>query len=222
MTMRKSKKRGLWLLLVVALLLTLGMGALFAYQDYQHAKDKETYQQVLKQAAKKQSTTPTKPSKRPDPSKTIKVDRPTMKDLRDFSQTKAYQRAITHKIGTISLPSLNLVLPIVEGTTNDHLKVGATTYNHISLGKDNFILLGHNMGEKGILFSDVPQLKKGDKLNVTVGKQNKRYQVTTKEVVKYTDGQALLPTKKEQLTLITCDKETATDYRVVITAIPID
>lgn len=220
--MRKSKKRGLWLLLVGAILLTLGMGALFAYQDHQHAKDKESYQQVLKQAAQKQSTKPTKPARRPDSSKTIEVDRPTMKDLQAFSQTKDYQQAITSKIGSISIPDLELVLPIIQETTNAHLKAGVTTYNDTKLGKGNFVLLGHNMGEKGILFSDIPTLKKGEKLNVTVGKQTASYQVTKKEVVKYTDGQALLPTKNEQLTLITCDKGTATDYRVVITAMPMD
>lgn len=208
------------MLLVVAILLTLGMGALFAYQDYQHAKDKESYQQVLKQTAQKQSTTPTKPAKRPDPSKPMKVDRPTMKDLRAFSQTKAYQQAITSKIGSISIPALDLVVPIIQETTNAHLKAGATTYNDTKLGKGNFVLLGHNMGEQGILFSDVPQLKKGDKLNVTVGKQSKSYHVTKKEVVPYINGKAMLPTKKNQVTLITCDKGTATDYRVVITAIP--
>ncbi|STY44205.1 Sortase (surface protein transpeptidase) [Listeria grayi] len=208
------------MLLIVALLLTLGTGALFAYQDYQHAKDKETYQQVLKQATQKQSTTPTKSVKRPDPSKPMKVDRPTMKDLRDFSQTKAYQQAIANKIGSISIPDLELVVPIIQETTNTHLKAGATTYNDTKLGKGNFVLLGHNMGEKGILFSDIPTLKKGAKLNVTVGKQTASYHVIKKEVVPYTNGQAMLPTKKNQVTLITCDKGTATDYRVVITAIP--
>lgn len=220
--MRKSKKRGLWLLLVVALLLTLGMGALFAYQDYQHAKDKETYQQVLKQAAQKHSTKPTKSAKRPDSFKTIEVDRPTMKNLRAFSQTKAYQQAIANKIGSISIPDLDLVVPIIQGTTNARLKAGATTYDDTKLGKGNFVLLGHNMGEQGILFSDVPQLKKGGKLNVTVGKQSKSYHVTKKEVVHYTNGKAMLPTKRNQVTLITCDKRTATDYRIVITAMPMD
>lgn len=221
MTMRKTKKRWLLLLLLVTILLTLGMGTLFAYQDHQHTKDREAYQKVMKQVTQKQTSKPTNQAKHHDPSKPIKIDRPTMKDLRDFSQTKAYQRATTHKIGTISMPSLNLSLPIMKETTNDTLKVGATIYSHVSLGKGNFILLGHNMGEKGILFSDVPQLKKDDKLNVTIGKQNKHYQVTKKEVVRYTDGKALLPTKNERLTLITCDKGRATDYRVVITAIPI-
>lgn len=220
--MRKSKKRGLLLLLLAVVLLTLGMGALFAYQDHQHAKDKDIYRQAMKQAAHVQPSKQIKQVSRPVSSKQMKVDRPTMKDLRAFSQTKAYQRAITHKIGTVSLPSLNLALPIVEGTTNDHLKVGATTYGNTLLGKGNFVLLGHNMGEQGILFSDVPTLKENDTLNVTVGKQTKRYQVSKKKVVKYTDGTALLPTKNEQLTLITCDKGTATDYRIVITAIPID
>lgn len=222
MTMRKNKKRWILLLLLVALLLTLGMVGLFAYQDHQHAKDKETYQQVMKQAEQKQSSIPDKPAKRPDPSKTIKVDRPTMKDLQAFSQTKAYQQAIASKIGSISIPDLELVVPIIQETTSAHLKAGATTYDDTKLRKGNFVLLGHNMGEKGILFSDIPTLKKGTRLNVTVGKQTASYRVTKKEVVKYTDGTALLPTKNEQLTLITCDKGTATDYRVVITAIPID
>ncbi|VEI35951.1 Sortase (surface protein transpeptidase) [Listeria grayi] len=222
MTMRKNKKRWILLLLLVALLLTLGMGGLFAYQDHQHAKDKETYQKVMKQAAQKQSSISDKPAKRPDPSKTVKVERPTMKDLQAFSQTKAYQQAIINKIGSISIPDFELVLPIIQETTNAHLKAGVTTYNDTKLGKGNFVLLGHNMGEQGILFSDVPTLKKGDALNVTVGTETKRYQVSKKKVVKYTDGTALLPTKNEQLTLITCDKGTATDYRVVITALPMD
>ncbi|EUJ48672.1 class A sortase [Listeria fleischmannii] len=150
---------------------------------------------------------------------TEKVDRPSMKELSAYKDSKAYKQTVQMAIGKITIPKLNLELPILAGTTNNHLKTGVTTYrfNQIN-GKGNYVLLGHNMGQKHVLFSDLGQLRLGDKIKVQTADATKVYTVTRKQIVPEKQGEVLQNTTDNRLTLVTCDKGTATSNRLVVTA----
>lgn len=150
---------------------------------------------------------------------TEKVDRPSMKELSAYKGSKAYKQTVQTAVGKIAIPKLNLELPILAGTTNNHLKAGATTYraNQVN-GKGNYVLLGHNMGQKHVLFSDLGQLRLGDKITVQTAEATKDYTVTRKQIVSEKQGEVLQNTTDNRLTLVTCDKETATSNRLVVTA----
>jgi len=160
------------------------------------------------------------------------INRATLQDVRDFMNgdngTRGqYDRVINnYASGSINIPSINTKLPVIEGTSDQHLLAGATTYRpNQSIAKGNYVLLGHNVGYEGMLFSSLPQVKKGAKITVNsyVDGQLKQqsYKVTEKETVKATEGQVLDNTDNRKLTLITCDVPHETSNRVVVTAEPI-
>lgn len=160
------------------------------------------------------------------------INRVSLDDVRDFMDGKngtkgQYQRVLdNYSTGSIQIPSINTKLPIVEGTSNQHLLAGATTFRPgQSITHGNYVLLGHNVGYDGMLFSSLPQIKKGAKITVNSYADGKmmqqKYKVTNKETVKASQGQVLDDTDDRKLTLITCDVPHETPNRVVVTAKPI-
>lgn len=160
------------------------------------------------------------------------INRASLQDVRDFMDGKngtkgQYQRVLdNYSTGSISMPSINTKLPIIEGTSNQHLLAGATTFRPgQSITRGNYVLLGHNVGYQGMLFSSLPNLKKGDKITVNSYADGKmmqqKYKVTEKKTVKSSQGQVLDDTDERKLTLITCDVPHETPNRVVVTAKPI-
>lgn len=160
------------------------------------------------------------------------INRASLDDVRDFMDGKdgtkgQYQRVLNnYSTGSINMPSIGTKLPIVEGTSNQHLLSGATTFRPgQSITHGNYVLLGHNVGYQGMLFSSVPNLKKGDKITVNSYAHGKmmqqKYKVTEKKTVKSSHGQVLDDSNERKLTLITCDVPRQTPNRVVVTAKPV-
>lgn len=160
------------------------------------------------------------------------INRATLDDVRDFmagrNGTKGQYKKVldNYSTGSINMPSINTKLPIIEGTSDQHLLAGADTFRpNQSITHGNYVLLGHNVGYDGMLFSSVPELKKGDKVTVNSYADGKmmqqKYEVTKKETVKSSEGHVLDDTDDRRLTLITCNVAHETPYRVVVTAKPI-
>ncbi|WP_249214658.1 class A sortase [Lactiplantibacillus plantarum] len=84
----------------------------------------------------------------------------------------------------VRVPSVNLALPIYQGTNLHTLSLGATTYfSHQQMGQGNYVLAGHNMNIPGVLFSNVPQIKVGAKIELVNQTMVYDYRVTkTKQV----------------------------------------
>lgn len=160
------------------------------------------------------------------------INRASLDDVKDFMDGKdgtkgQYQRVLNnYSTGSINMPSIGTKLPIVEGTSNQHLLSGATTFRPgQSITHGNYVLLGHNVGYQGMLFSSVPQLKKGDKITVNSYAHGKmmqqKYKVTEKKTIQASHGQVLDDTNERKLTLITCDVPRQTPNRVIVTAKPV-
>lgn len=160
------------------------------------------------------------------------INRASLDDVKDFMDGKngtkgQYQRVLNnYSTGSINMPSIGTKLPIVEGTSNQHLLSGATTFRPgQSITHGNYVLLGHNVGYQGMLFSSVPQLKKGDKITVNSYANGKmmqqKYKVTEKKTIKSSHGQVLDDSDERKLTLITCDVPRQTPNRVIVTAKPV-
>ena len=129
--------------------------------------------------------------------------------------------------GTLSIPTIDLNLNILVGTNSVNMLYGATTgLVGQEMGKGNYVLFGHNMEQSGVLFSDLNQLKKGDKMTLT-GEKNQTftYEVSSTFIVDKTAVEVLETSKEPVLTLITCstvDKQGkkvfagSTPYRLVV------
>ena len=109
---------------------------------------------------------------------------------------------LNERIGTITLPTLNLSWPIFEGTTSVQLDKGVGHYLQSVLpGEvDNSVLSGHRTS----VFNRLGELKIGDEIFVKTSAGVFTYRVELTRVVKRTDRTVIVPTPTAVLTLTTC------------------
>lgn len=121
-------------------------------------------------------------------------------------------------IGEIVSDRIGLRLPIFSGANQSNLLAGAATVSpYQKIGQGNYVLLGHHMKDESLLFSPIVKLQKGD--IVYLRDQNKVYQyrIEETEVVHQSKVSVMEDKGDYRLTLITCDKATATNQRFIAT-----
>lgn len=125
-------------------------------------------------------------------------------------------------VGLLEIPAISMKLPILEGTTQANLSIGAgTAKEKQSLGKGNFVLLGHYMTNRGLLFGGVQYLQKGNEIKVTYQNEQAEYVVSEIKVISKTEVQYMEDSKSNSkiLTLITCDSSNYnTPNRLIVIA----
>ncbi|EOS7791546.1 class A sortase [Enterococcus hirae] len=128
-------------------------------------------------------------------------------------------------VGTLSIPSIHMELPILEGISQSNLSVGAGTMkpNQI-VGEGNFALAGHYMTDSGLLFGGLKNVNTGDQVSLTYQNQQAIYQVTEIKKISADNGYVIDDTEGNGiLTLITCDSSVVgTDGRLMVRANLID
>ncbi|KRK49800.1 Sortase A [Companilactobacillus kimchii] len=109
-------------------------------------------------------------------------------------------------IGKMSVPSVNLRLPIVVGLSDNALSTGGGTMKEDEkMGKNNYALAGHYMTNKGALFSPLENAQIGDLAYITNMKRVYTYKIYYKKIVPPTAVYLLDDVKGQNiLTLITC------------------
>ncbi|TII17489.1 sortase [Bacillus subtilis] len=120
-------------------------------------------------------------------------------------------------IGRITIKSVDLELPIVKGTTNENLLIGAATMRpDQKMGEGNYPLAGHHLKQKSLLFGPLENVKTGAKIVITDFKKDYIYSVTSKNIISEMDADVIEETNKKEITLITCDKAVKTEGRLVV------
>ncbi|MCY8436041.1 class A sortase [Bacillus haynesii] len=120
-------------------------------------------------------------------------------------------------IGRITISSVNIKLPILKGTTNQNLLYGATTMRpDQKMGEGNYPLAGHHMKRESLLFGPLINIEKGDTVKITDFKKDYIYAVTSKQFISEMDTDVIQETKKNEMTLITCDKAVRTKGRLAV------
>ncbi|MCX2454930.1 class A sortase [Lacticaseibacillus nasuensis] len=113
-------------------------------------------------------------------------------------------------IGMIAVPSVKMKLPIFKGLANSNLSAGAGTMKpDQKMGEGNYALAGHYMTNKGILFSPLKGVTRGDNVYITDLTKVYTYKVTSKAVIYESHVEVIddVPGKK-LITLITCASAT--------------
>ncbi|RTQ96486.1 class A sortase [Lysinibacillus telephonicus] len=112
-------------------------------------------------------------------------------------------------IGAISIPSVNLNLPIGKGTSSYTLALTAGTMKeNQAMGEGNYALAGHHMDREDLLFSPLFQVEKGAAVYLTDLKYVYEYQVDEQRTIEATAIEVLDEIEgKKILTLITCDND---------------
>lgn len=102
----------------------------------------------------------------------------------------------------LSIPKLDITLPIYEGTTEEDLKKGVGHYSDSVLPgeNDNSILSGH----RDTVFRNLDKLEKGDQLVITTSEHTFRYQIQKIRIVDKDDKTVIVPKPRATLTLTTC------------------
>ncbi|WP_300615979.1 class A sortase [uncultured Lactobacillus sp.] len=124
----------------------------------------------------------------------------------DFAQTtRSRVKNTAGAIGAISIPSVKLYLPIMQGLSDAALSTGGGTMRADQrMGKGNYPLAGHYMTDQGALFSPLERVKLGSMVYLTDLKKVYAYKIYYKKVVDPSAVWLVANTKKKIVTLITC------------------
>ncbi|MGX7420488.1 class A sortase [Carnobacterium gallinarum] len=88
-------------------------------------------------------------------------------DASNIIRARLYQADMA-VVGGIAVPDVKINLPITRGISNYNLAVGAGTMKPDQvMGEGNYALAGHNMIDKGLLFSPLDKLNMGDEIYLT-------------------------------------------------------
>lgn len=122
-------------------------------------------------------------------------------------------------IGQISIPDLDIDLPILKGVTNANLAAGAATLRpDQEMGIGNYPLSGHLMKNKDLLFGRLMDIELGSRVYITDKNTIYEYKIYDTTVVPDTAMEMLDDIKSEEkeepiISLMTCYYSSKTEKR---------
>ncbi|WMM24806.1 class A sortase [Tissierella sp. MB52-C2] len=122
-------------------------------------------------------------------------------------------------IGQIAIPDLGIDIPILKGTTNSNLLIGATTMvEGQEMGERNYPLAGHLMKNKSLLFGSLMDIEVGTVVKISDKKMIYEYKIYDTVVVPDTALNMLDDIKAEKkgkpiISLMTCYYSSKTGKR---------
>lgn len=146
--------------------------------------------------------------------------------LAQYKEIDGYDSALNvdghGMMGYLTIPKINVEIPIYHGTENSALGSGAGHLEGSSLpigGKGNRPVLCSHRGIPGLrLFTDLDQLDIGDMFSVTVLGKTTEYQVCDVSVIEPDDYESLKANKDEDMvSLLTCTPYGINTQRLVVT-----
>lgn len=127
----------------------------------------------------------------------------------------------------IRIPRVNLDTDIVEGGFSlsgwDVPRYTAVHYWPVAGvpgTRGNIVIAGH-VGYRGTIFNQLPEVAVGDEIVLSIGQNERRYQITATWTVLPTDSWTMAPTPDETLTLITCIPINVYNHRLIVRAVPV-
>lgn len=145
---------------------------------------------------------------------------PFSEEAKEIEQTKVIYE--DHIIGVISIPKIAVRLPIFDQTTEAFLAKGASYLEGTSfpIGGESThsVISGHRGLTEAKLFTDLPDLVKGDHFYIELGEAEiHAYQVDDIKVVEPTDVSSLQIEKgKDYITLVTCTPYMINSHRLLV------
>lgn len=125
-------------------------------------------------------------------------------------------------IATISIPKINVDIPVRHGISERVLQSGAGHIQQSSLpigGKNTrAVISGHRGLPTAKLFTRLDEIKKGDMFFISVVDKTLAYKVSKIETVFPEDVESIRPVEGEDLvTLVTCTPYGVNDHRLLVT-----
>ncbi|MFG5477876.1 class A sortase [Enterococcus faecalis] len=196
----------------------LSSGLEEAKKPEKQAKTTESVQSDVVTGAGAEETTQSDETAIPTSVDLSEGERPTVEMIREAQ--KNFSKVKNDVLGTISIPSIDLEMPILQGDSFEKMLYGAcTVLPKQTVGKGNYTLAAHNAGVDGLMFSSLNKVSKGALIMLQDRSGHVyNYKVKEQRHVDMTDTSILNLTRKPTLTLITCDKATKTTGRIVVIA----
>lgn len=131
----------------------------------------------------------------------------------------------TGLMGTVTIPSIDLTLPIYHGTSDEVLAHGAGHIPQTSLPVGgtgtHAVITGHTGLPTARLFTDLEQLKVGDLFVVEVLGERHAYAVDDVSVVEPDDVSSIrADSEHEYVTLLTCTPYGVNSHRLLVRGVP--
>jgi len=121
-------------------------------------------------------------------------------------------------IGKITIKSINVEAPIIDGTNQEDLKVAVGHFKNTDYWNGNVCLASHNRGSFAHYFEKIDRLKLGDEIVYQTKLGTRTYKVCSFEQIEEHNISVLESTKCNTLTMITCIRDKP-DYRLCVKAI---
>lgn len=130
-------------------------------------------------------------------------------------------------IGNISIPKIDVYLPIYHGVSDEVLRKGVGHIENTSLpvgGKGTHsVLAGHTGLRRMKVFDDINKLDIGDKFYIDVLGENLVYEVDNIKVVDPDDTSAIkVENDKDYVTLVTCTPRILNTHRLLVRGIRVE
>ncbi|GCF95351.1 class C sortase [Enterococcus florum] len=127
-----------------------------------------------------------------------------------------------HTIATISIPKINVSLPIFDRTSDYFLERGASLLEGTSYpigGESSHAVISAHRGlSNAKFFTDLPELKKNDEFYIEIGGNTFAYKVIKRRVVEPEETEQLKIKKgKDLVTLLTCTPYMVNSHRLIVT-----
>lgn len=120
------------------------------------------------------------------------------------------------------IPKLSLDVPVLQGATEDNLRVAVTHLEgtgRVGVVGENSVILGHRSFVTGQFFSELDKLQEGDTFTITSSSSEFEYEVIEQKIIDPTDVSVLSAIPEESLvTLITCHPRYSSKQRLVVVA----
>lgn len=135
-------------------------------------------------------------------------------ELDTFRKKTEVDDSYGEALGVLSIPGIDIHLPVMEGVGGNNLFRGAAT-NKIGqvMGEGNYVLASHYMYDGKSLFAPLDSLEPGMKLYVTDYQQVHVYEYQDITVVEPSEGNVMNDRGLRELTLYTCTE--VGDFREV-------
>lgn len=121
----------------------------------------------------------------------------------------------------ISIPSIDVKLPVYLGASDENMEKGAVHLSQTSLpigGENTNSVIAAHRGYKGIpMFREIEEISLGDEITITNFWETLTYQVVDIQIIGANDSSEILIREgKDMLTLLTCHPYTSNTYRYVV------
>ncbi|MDM8213386.1 class C sortase [Enterococcus hirae] len=234
-TNRKQKKHKFRIMdLVMGLLLLIGLGVLSypfvqdrlndfldqqVIQHYQNQANTENEKAIRKQQEKMEKANKKLAKEKTEPGVSNFNNAVNEQKTPKKPQKTYYQQ---HTIGVINIPKIKARMPIFDHTNDVLLAKGACLLDGTSYptgGESTHAVISAHRGlPEAKLFTDLPDLKIGDKFYIEINKKTLAYQVDSKKVIEPTDTSDLkIVPGKDLVTLMTCTPYMINSERLLVT-----